>query len=187
MTVKSIGNNNATYPVHAAYRTGRRNRCPYYSRWTGMLARVTFPGAATTPTTVCREWTDFMAFQKWMTRQEWQHKSLYPFEHHYSPSTVAFISSEVEHWVTPRELSPKNNQLPTGVFKYKKPGYIARISIEGSTIHLGTYPTISQADKAYRRAKAKRIYLIAAKAPLPLMNQLHAIALALYPECGTIF
>ena len=70
--------------IGSSSRNERRTvswRCPYYSRWMGLLQRCyskkwqekhpTYKGC-----TVCREWLLFSSFRKWMTAQPWEGNQL---------------------------------------------------------------------------------------------------------------
>ena len=129
--VCGIGINDADYVTQKYMAAGCANSkhkklvwiCPYYRAWKSMIARCyngklqikrpTYAGCY-----VAKEWLVFSNFKKWMTAQDWEGKQLdkdilFPGNKSYSPETCAFVSSQVNAFVTDRCAA--RGEWPVGV------------------------------------------------------------------------
>ena len=96
--------NDANYPVNPKIGPRRRRMCPYYRVWMNMRSLCYNPKVqARNPSyigcTVCAEWHSFMAFRRWMMRQDWKGKVLTkgflnPENRVYGPEFCAFVDPE---------------------------------------------------------------------------------------------
>lgn len=107
--VYGIGVNDADYITQPSSGSSR-SICPFYRTWAGMLRRCYSKTAlARNPTytgcTVHPDWLKFMAFRKWMERQDWKGKHLdkdllLQGSRIYSESTCVFISQQLNKFMT---------------------------------------------------------------------------------------
>lgn len=152
--IQGIGINDADYMV-------RRIQCPFYDRWTGMLARCysekyhsgqpTYIGCK-----VCDEWKYFTAFKSWMETQDWKDKELdkdlIGNGKLYSPDNCVFVSQALNKLFT--DSGASRGELPIGVYWEKKDKkYRARVAINGKRKHLGYFANPDDALSAWLNAK----------------------------------
>ena len=159
-------------PTVKSIVTGKRIRCPFYRKWTGMLERCYSDKYHQKKPTykdcyVDSKWLVFSVFKLWMQNQDWIGKELDKdilFQNNkvYSPCTCTFVSREVNL------LLNKNKSIrgdyPIGVhFCKTSQSYIACVKIKGKSKYIGTYSTPSLAHEAYKSVKYKIIKSIASK------------------------
>ena len=163
--VYGVGINDADYQVMINETIDGKDkilwRCPYYVKWTHMIARCyserelekypTYRGCV-----VCEEWLYFSNFREWMIQQEWEDRCLdkdFLVENNkvYSPSTCVFVPSKVNVFITAR--GNDRGKYPLGVFLFKetnKKPYRSRCSNgSGKRIHLGYFSTPEEAHQAW--------------------------------------
>lgn len=151
-------------------------RCPFYSRWAGMLERCfsnryktkrpTYKGV-----TCCEEWLTFSNFKSWMETQDWEgkelDKDLLVYKNKvYSPETCVFIASSINSFLPKSDKSRgiypigvSYNTDPKMVNPLKHP-YKAQISDKGKRVGLGLYLTPEEAHKAWQKAKIKQAKIL---------------------------
>ena len=137
-----------------------------YEVWGGILERCySEKSLLKHPTyancTVCVEWHNFQNFVEWFILNYTQgyhiDKDLLILGNtEYSPDTCVFIPRWLNNILLDSRASRGN--LPLGV-RHSGNKYVARISCNGSSKHLGSFNTIDLAYSAY--CKAKGAYLIA--------------------------
>lgn len=167
--IHGVGINDANYElVRHEYKEGRRRQvwmCPFYARWRAMLGRCYSKQFLEKHPTyrdclVCEEWLTFSNFKAWMEDQEWENMDLdkdfkMGGNKIYSADTCIFLPQEINKLIT-RNKEP-NAKYPLGV-KFnpnsKINPYSARCSDGGSkAIHLGCFPTVQEAHRAYLQKK----------------------------------
>ena len=163
--VCGFGVNDSNYTTHQVIDS-KRQICPYYVRWRGMIERClstkrqkkhpTYKGCS-----VCDEWRYFMSFKSWMIKQEWEGNDLdkdvkIKGNKVYSPSTCLFI---------PRALNTLLNDgaamrglHPKGVsFDRPNKKFIAQLKLNGKSTHIGYFSTPEEASEAYQAALSAKI------------------------------
>lgn len=164
--------NDADYKVTTSKKvngkTVRDWTCPYYRRWTNMLARCycekytkNYPSYETKE--VCEEWLSFSKFKSWMEKQDWGDKHLdkdllVVHNKIYSPETCVFVSEDVNNFLV--KPLKRGKALPLGVVHYNRKSenhYVAYIANRKKTEYLGYYPTKQLAHSAWQIAKLLRI------------------------------
>lgn len=110
---------------------------------------------------MCEEWLYFPNFRDWMGQQEWQDKALdkdlLPEESRvYSPSTCAFISRQLNSFLT--NYSSIVGEHPPGVYYNKRLGkYVARCFMrDKQRFFIAYFDDPQLAAEAVVREKAKR-------------------------------
>ena len=159
--VYGIGVNDADYPVMPVV-DGVQVVCTYYSTWKSMLLRAfskEFHKRQPTyaDVTICEEWLSFMKFHEWMECEDWENKSLdkdirIPGNKVYHPDGCCFVTPEINLLLAPRAR---------GVILWDG-RYRATICIYGKRKHLGYFPTVNEAEQAYKKAKKAHIKEVAA-------------------------
>lgn len=170
--ILGVGINDAEYHITNCDKDGRiLSRCPYYSKWSGMLRRcycevyqkkqVTYKGCV-----VCDEWLIFSSFKLWMKGQSnWEGNEidkdiLVSGNKVYSPKTCRFVSHRVNNLFN-IHLNIKRS-LPTGICWDKDNGkFLAQISMYGKTKKIGRFDILADATNAYRRCKKSYIIELA--------------------------
>lgn len=171
-----MGFNDADYQVTKTVN-GKKEICPYYSRWHNMLKRCycqktlkkrpSYNGCY-----VCVEWLTFSNFKSWMEKQDWQGKHLdkdilIQGNKCYSPKTCLFVTNEVNN-IMKVKLS---GILCSGVsFCNTSKKYKAYGSSKDKTIGLGSYDSYDEASHAYRVYKKNSIIELALKQEEPLRS-----------------
>jgi len=158
-----------------------RVKCPFYSRWVGMLCRCySDEYHETRPSyigcTSCPEWLYFSKFKSWMAKQDWKGKHLdkdllIQGNKIYSPKTCLFVSAEVNTLL----VSSKKNRgaYPIGVgFDKKRNKYCAKYRNGKKVVNLGYYKTIELAFSVYKKFKYERIKCVANMQSEPLRSAL---------------
>lgn len=178
--IYGIGINDADYQVYLNIN-GKRITCPYYKKWTSMLARCysvktqkMYPTYA--ECTVCDEWLVFSEFKLWMKTQDWRGKVLdkdvlIQGNKVYSPIGCLFISNEINNLIN--GCKSKESALPQGVTANSKcSGYRANTRREGKRLHVGSFKTPELAFNAYKTARYEVIKEVAIRQKEPLMSAL---------------
>ena len=142
------------------YQLNEKNK--YYEKWMSMLERC-YSGKYKTyiGVTVCDEWLTFSNFKNWMEGQVWEgleidkdilcHGNMI-----YAPDKCCFVSSRLNSLFTRRVLV--NREYPRGVSYHKKQKLLrATITIDGESIHLGTFDTVVEAEESYIKARIAHI------------------------------
>lgn len=130
--VQGVGVNDADYTVTiretVGYVNGKRIQrlvwmCPYYAVWADMLMRAYSKKFKTKHSTyedcsACEEWSLFSNFKSWMEEQDWEGKVLdkdilVRGNKIYSPETCAFVSQEVNKFISESDAS--RGDWPIGV------------------------------------------------------------------------
>lgn len=159
--VCGIGINDANYPIQHTV-DGKRVRCPYYQAWKNMLTRCTPEEGLRRPsyagTTVCKEWKSFMAFRRWMLKQDWQGNALDKDilgigKKHYSPETCLFVSPMVNMFIV--GLRGKGWQKDRRCNAYQAKAWNGT-----ENQHLGSFKTAQEARYAWIQFKSKRAKLL---------------------------
>jgi len=161
-----VGINDSDYLTHHIDKYGNDVRCPYYSRWHGIIKRCysskfhikrpTYIGC-----TVSEEWLTFSIFKKWMETQDHEGKQLdkdilFDGNKVYSADTCCFVSQDINSLLVDQKAS--RGKYPIGVCLDKRIGkYEAAVSINGKSKHLGRYATPQEASNAYNLAKSNHI------------------------------
>lgn len=163
--VQGVGVNDASYAVRVRVANGW-DMCPYYMRWSAMLARCYSPTALKKQPTyagcsVAEEWLTFSAFRKWMEAQCWEGMQLdkdflIPGNKIYSPDACIFIPHRLNVVLTARERS--RGLYPLGVHKEGQ-GYKSQCSdyTRGGSTYLGAYDSPEEAHRAWQVDKIKQI------------------------------
>jgi hypothetical protein len=135
--------------------------CPFYSRWTDMLARCyserfhianpSYKGCS-----VCEEWKTFSNFKKWMEQDNWKGKQLdkdilVPENKEYGPNTCIFVSHALNGLLI-AQLSGRG-KYPTGVSLNRNGYYLASLRIHGKNKTLGRTKTVEEASLLYKKAR----------------------------------
>lgn len=139
-------------------------RCPFYQAWRNMITRCytkkrTSRNETYTKCYVCNEWLVFSVFKRWMVTQDWKNKQLdkdliIEGNNVYSPNTCAFISKELNMFLTTRSKS--RGTLPLGVSLHKQRGkFRAQCSnqITGKNEFLGLFSCEIDAHNAWKKRK----------------------------------
>lgn len=141
-----------------------RNTCPYYQRWHSMLTRcysenyhLKFPTYINC--SVCEEWLSFANFREWMKLQDWKGKHLdkdvaIPGNKVYSPDACAFISKELNYFLTNRKAM--RGKYALGVTCKRGDLFVAECRDpfnKSKSPYLGAYKTEGLAHKAWKDAK----------------------------------
>jgi len=147
-----------------------RTRKEYYL-WRSMLERCykrdrTIRNMTYSDIIVCDEWCNFQNFAKWFENNyvekfELDKDILCPDCKVYSPENCCFIPQEINKLFN---TSGKTRGIyPIGVTKSPTGKFIAKISILGERLHLGSYNTPEEAFQAYKISKEKHIKEVADK------------------------
>ena len=158
--VFGIGINDANHPTTV---DGKRLRT--YRTWTNMLQRCYhdhLQGRNTTykDCTVETSWLRFSVFEQWMLTQDFYGNHLdkdllVPGNKVYSAHIFVFVPRTLNNLFEDRRATRGN--LPLGVSYHKdarKRRYAAKVSVQDSTLNLGSYCTPLEAHQAWQRAKA---------------------------------
>lgn len=108
--VYGVGVNDAPYKVVDKVGGKVIWECPYYNRWRSVLGRCYSKPALKKAKhyhgcSVCDEWLYFMAFRKWMEKQDWEGKQLdkdllVRGNKVYSPETCIFVPPKINSFAT---------------------------------------------------------------------------------------
>ncbi len=150
-------------------KSGEKQRV--YVVWMNLLKRTLSPLSQRQEQyrdcTICNEWLLFSNFKNWYEDpvngyQEGYHLDkdiLLPHNRVYSPETCCFVPNEI-NGIFKRSHKFVCLDYPYGVSKNHK-GFRAQIRWEGRIVFNKTYPTIREAESAYREAKITHIRNIA--------------------------
>ncbi|ASU03344.1 hypothetical protein [Pseudoalteromonas phage J2-1] len=167
-----VGVNDSWYKTSQKVN-GKYTRCPYYTRWMGILERgyclkSKEKQPAYKEVSVCKEWHTFSNFRQWMETQDRKGKQLdkdiiLPNNKVYSPDACVFVSSKVNKLLTDR--GAKRGSYKKGVHFNKDRGkFLAQCNDgSGQQKNLGRYPTEQQAYEAYVTYKHALILQVASE------------------------
>jgi hypothetical protein len=170
--IHGIGINDAPYAVTRIV-DGKRQTCPFYAKWDGMLRRCYCTRYHEKRPTyidceVEKEWLLFSNFKKWMIRQDWKGKDLdkdikIQGNKIYSKDTCLFVSRAVNSLLGNNKA--KRGQFPIGVSFFKRDNnFVAHCKRDGRSINIGYFSTPERAHKAWRKFK-REVILEAANKP----------------------
>lgn len=180
--VNGIGINDAWYATGYTDAQGKRQVCPFYVVWSGMLERVlsgnfhqrqpTYQGC-----TVEEDWKTFSKFRSWMEQQDWQGKCLDKDllvlgNKHYGPDTCLFVPRSINSLTVLRGNG--RGTLPLGVTSSVINGrtyYIAKCSFYGKQKTIGSFKTPGEAEQAYLAAKKEYLLDVAVQQTDPRLKQ----------------
>ena len=173
--VHGIGINDADYQTQPRIN-GKKVKCQFYRKWTGMLERCySTKLKAKYPTyigvTVCEEWLTFSVFKAWMEKQKWEDLELDKdiISHgskHYSPETCCFVPRALNNLLT--NSAAARGDCPQGVTIYNATGkYQANCRYNGRLKYLGCFTTPEEAGLAYRTYKHAIVRKIASEQTNP--------------------
>ena len=180
--VYGVGINDADYKVQEWITVedgdGKKKRklawrCPFYSRWTGMLERCysarfqekcqTYKGCS-----VYKDWLTFSKFKQWMETQDWECKHLdkdilFHRNRVYSPETCVFVDGRVNSFVL--ECNASRGQWMIGVHwsKTNKRFIAGCRDASGKPKHLGYFDTELEAHQAWLKYKQELALQLAAE------------------------
>lgn len=145
-------------------------RCPIYTKWSDMLMRCysgqfqsrhpSYKGCTVHP-----EWLTLSSFSGWMLAQDWEGSVLdkdllSDGGRVYEPDSCAFIPTWLNAFLSSYKSS--RSGLPMGV--YERDGrYRASHGGGKSQVHIGTFKTIAEAEKAYLTFKLDELVMISAR------------------------
>lgn len=169
--VYGIGINDANYIVQVKEDLGtiegKRSRktiwnCPFYSRWTGVLHRIS-SHKNYSDVTICDEWKIFSNFRNWMIGQPWENRDLDKDlrvigSKVYSPETCAFIPHRVNSVLL--NLHKVKGALPKGIYErkgLKKPFRVQVCDGLSKYRQVGYFETVDDAVSAWYDAKENAI------------------------------
>ena len=163
--VFGIGINDADY-LTGPRINGKRQVCPYYRTWKGMLGRCysvkyqerypTYVGC-----TVAPEWLTFSRFKSWMMEQNWQGNELdkdFKIKDNkiYGEETCLFIPQALNLLLG--DCGRARGLYPIGVYWNKTNGrFQARVVIAGIKKYLGSFDSPELASAVYVVAKNEEI------------------------------
>lgn len=171
--LKGFGINDADYKT-SWREDGKKKKCPFAMTWENLIARIYCEqGLRDNPSyrgcTIDSRWAYFMNFKGWMEAQNWKGRQLdkdiiTPGNRIYSPENCVFIPGYVNSLFNSHGLRDKHlplgvtyvNKTPDMVNELKNP-FSARIRVFGTLTRLGTYPSSSEAHRAWQVAKIDAI------------------------------
>lgn len=167
--VYGVGINDADYLVRC-FVNDKSFECPFYRRWKSMLQRCYSPlHHSKRPTykgcSVCDGWLIFSNFKAWMELQDWEGKYLdkdiiVAGNKIYSAENCLFVDLRTNSLLNSRDAA--RGELPQGVaLSSWKNRFIAQISIDGVSTHIGTFNNTIDAETAYKKAKIDEIRRVA--------------------------
>ena len=166
--IQGIGINDTTYPttiVTTCAKTGvpRKTMCPYYRRWTNMLARCySAKQSEYDHCTVDPQWHYFSNFRQWMATKDFEGKALDKDlidanNTVYSPTHCVFISQELNALFTGGNPN-RPRSLPVGVTSNKSnTKFRASVSMASGVKFSPWVSSASLAAQAYLLLKIERI------------------------------
>lgn len=179
--VYGVGINDAGYVVCKSeiigYVNGKQKqknvwRCPFYTKWVGMLERCySIKSNLKRPTyigcSVSTEWHLFSTFKAWMETQDWKGKQLdkdilFPNNKVYSSDTCVFVDTKVNVFITDR--TKKRGEWPIGTYFNKRAGKWQAMCCSvttGKQTHLGYFTDPEEAHQAWLAFKLEQAYILA--------------------------
>lgn len=159
------GVNDASYKVQPTV-DGKKEMCPYYDKWYGMLRRAynlkyKTKNKSYKDVTICEDWMYFSNFKEWMETKnfkglELDKDILVPGNKEYSPSTCVFVPSKLNKSLNTK-VSLTGRDCPLGVYRIGDK-FRASISLEdGARLYLGNHSSKVEAHRAWQAAKARQI------------------------------
>lgn len=174
--IHGFGINDAKYLVQPIV-DGKRQWCPFYAIWKGILKRVyCTKHHACHPTyadsSICQSWHVFSTFRAWMQQQPWQGNQidkdlLLAGNKHYSPETCVFISKRTNMVLHDHAAARGAHPIGVSFEKDSKKFKAYCNTASGKTKNLGRYATPGEAHNAWRLAKSKVIIEVAQEQPDP--------------------
>lgn len=166
--VFGVGVNDSEYKIKSVQNP--KTKCPFYSRWHGMLKRCydksyIKDNPTYTECNVCDEWLIFSSFKKWMIKQDWVGKELdkdilIAGNKTYSPNTCMFVSCHVNSLLLACKRS--RGKYPLGVcYDKARNKFMVMCKIKGRHKFLGRYNSPEEAETIYNIAKSKEIVRVA--------------------------
>lgn len=144
-------------------------KCPYYSVWSGMLARCyskSFQQKSPSyiDCTVCEEWLRFSNFKRWMEQQDWEGKELdkdllVRGNRVYSPQTCIFLDAIINCFIN--EAEGRRGEYLIGVnFDRATAKFRASCSnpLKGGSRYIGLFHTEAEAHEAWLKKKLEIAY-----------------------------
>lgn len=169
--------------------------CPFYVRWTSMLARCysekqqlkqpTYRGCSVTS-----EWLTFTNFKSWMEQQDWEGKELdkdilFPGNKVYGPEACVFVDRKVNLFII--ESTSGRGEYPIGVDFSKTSGkFRAQCNSvnTGQNKHLGSFNTAEEAHKAWLAYKLSQAHILADEQTDERVAEVLAKRYENYAECA---
>lgn len=132
--IYGIGLNDADYQVYITENVNGKQKniwvCPFYKVWTNILIRCKSESCHSKRVTyrdctIVSEWLSFMAFRKWMIKQDYNGMHLdkdilFPNNKIYSPDTCIFVPPYINTFIIDRKND--RGEWPIGV-RYHKPSH----------------------------------------------------------------
>lgn len=170
--VQGVGVNDSDYFISQESPSGKKTRCPYYSRWESMIRRCYNPSTSKERLvylgcTMSKEWLLFSNFKNWMVKQDWQgkhiDKDIKIFGNKvYSEEACLFVTREVNNILVSRGRGRGKYKL--GVCFSKVMGkYQAHCKANNKLVHLGFYDDETEAHNVYVKFKKELIINLASK------------------------
>lgn len=156
------GINDADYPITIIVN-GKRETCPIYKRWRGILARCYDRNFLLTRPSykgckVAKEWLKFSNFRNWMLQQNWQglelDKDLVVKNNKiYSPETCLFVEARVNGFLKDRAAA--RGKYPIGVYETDRGLFKARCNnpFTKKSEFLGNFKCPEQGHLAWKAKK----------------------------------
>lgn len=144
-----------------------------YGVWVGMMRRCYdqkdehYNNYGGRGVTVCEEWHNYENFEKWYNRHYYEVEGeimhldkdiLNKNSKVYSPDTCIFVPHRINQLF--RSKRGEDKSLPKGVRKSGNRFY-SHCCVDGKDTSLGTYDTVEEAFKAYKKAKESEIQRVA--------------------------
>lgn len=151
--------------AHSAQENGKQTAA--YRKWVKILERCyddkfKAKNPAYSTCTVSQEWHCFQVFAEWFHAQPNSENAGFEIDKDlmvlgseiYSDSTCSFVPQEINKMLN--SCAASRGEYPLGVHLNRK-RFMARVSINGESLCLGTYDTPDQAHAAYREAKKQYV------------------------------
>lgn len=157
--------------IHAC-KIGKR-KTPAYALWSGIMQRGYCPefkrsNPSYSDVTVCADWHDFQCFAEWFYSQKSSARPGFQLDkdliidgnREYSPEACSFVPSQINSLLN--DCAGRRGKLKQGVSLVdRKNAYVARISIKGTPVKIGSFLTEDAAYSAYLSAKTKYVRAMA--------------------------
>ena len=149
-----VGVNDSDYVTFKIINKKTYWRCPFYSKWQGMLTRCYSPKhqkryPSYIGCSVCPEWLYFSKFRLWMSTQKWEGMELdkdllVKGNRVYGPDTCCFIPQAINSLFGSGKKK-KNLHLPEGVTLTRWGKYSVEVWIRPGKKYYKTLPTVKEA------------------------------------------